>query len=324
MLDPFVDGRSGVAGTAAPRSASPPSATRRALRHRPRLFLGLKAPAIGANIRAALERAGRRLSRQQQDQRRSGGARQPRSRGAHRGLRRRPRLSPLARQCRRLALAGGGTNWSLANGLGGGKSDAFQAASTAPPNTVPPISPPPSPSPTTGCDRPLRRRRPVTAASTRRATAGGSRAAIASRHGTAASHPMPRSRRRASPPPAKRHRYHRRGFGLAYNSRTGTDTGRARHPLDRVLALIPMPYFRCGPGSPGRTTGSATRCSHRVPGASGRELHRRPPRRRRTPRWPRPAPSFASPTGSRCSASDGEFASHSSTYAGTGAVRYTS
>src|SRR4029077_15034543 len=26
-----------------------------------------------------------------------------------------------------LALAGGGTNWSLANGLGGGKSDAFQA-----------------------------------------------------------------------------------------------------------------------------------------------------------------------------------------------------
>src|SRR3954468_151892 len=26
-----------------------------------------------------------------------------------------------------MALAGGGTNWSLANGLGGGKSDAFQA-----------------------------------------------------------------------------------------------------------------------------------------------------------------------------------------------------
>ena len=60
--------------------------------------------------------------------RRSGGARQPRSLRQHRGI------SPAALDYRLtpntvvgLALAGGGTSWSLANGLGGGKSDAFQA-----------------------------------------------------------------------------------------------------------------------------------------------------------------------------------------------------
>jgi autotransporter-associated beta strand protein len=97
------------------------------------------------------------------------------------------------------AFAGGGTDWSLAQGLGAGKSDAFQAGlygatrwgpayvaaafaftnhwmSTdrfAVATTSPPIS-------------------------TRRAMAGGSRAAIASPPSTAASRPMPRSRRRAS------------------------------------------------------------------------------------------------------------------------------
>ena len=41
-----------------------------------------------------------------------------------------------------LAFAGGGTNWSLSQGLGGGKGDAFQAGIyTARPNTARLISP---------------------------------------------------------------------------------------------------------------------------------------------------------------------------------------
>ena len=40
---------------------------------------------------------------------------------------RRPRLSLTPNTVVGVALAGGGTDWSLANGLGGGKSDAFQA-----------------------------------------------------------------------------------------------------------------------------------------------------------------------------------------------------
>src|SRR5215813_1411322 len=49
------------------------------------------------------------------------------------------------------ALAGSGTDWSLAQGLGGGKSDAFQAGLSARPAGVRPISPRPSPSPIIGC-----------------------------------------------------------------------------------------------------------------------------------------------------------------------------
>src|SRR5262249_10198306 len=36
-----------------------------------------------------------------------------------------------------LALAGGGTNWNLAQGLGGGRSDASQAGACAPPRSGP-------------------------------------------------------------------------------------------------------------------------------------------------------------------------------------------
>jgi autotransporter-associated beta strand protein len=53
-----------------------------------------------------------------------------------------------------LALAGGGTGWGLAQGLGGGKGDAFQAGLMAQHVGARPISPPPSPSPITGC-RPI-------------------------------------------------------------------------------------------------------------------------------------------------------------------------
>ena len=88
MLDPFVDGRSGIAGTGGPalgfapeRDATLPADIALAYSS------VLKAPADEApSIRAALDRVGRRLWRHNQHQRRSGGARQPRSHRAHRGF----------------------------------------------------------------------------------------------------------------------------------------------------------------------------------------------------------------------------------------------
>jgi autotransporter-associated beta strand protein len=49
------------------------------------------------------------------------------------------------------ALAGGGTNWSLSQGLGSGKSDAFQAGLYGTTRWVQPTLPRPSLSPITGC-----------------------------------------------------------------------------------------------------------------------------------------------------------------------------
>ena len=81
------------------------------------------------------------------------------------------------------ALAGGGTNWSLANGLGGGKSDAFQAGVYGATRWGAAYLAAALPSPITGC-RPTASRLPATIsppASTRRASARGWKAAIASR-----------------------------------------------------------------------------------------------------------------------------------------------
>ena len=80
------------------------------------------------------------------------------------------------------ALAGGGTNWSLAQGLGGGRSDAFQAGVYAATRSGPAIPPVRSPSPTIGC-RPTALPPSVTISprtSTRRASAAAPKAAIAS------------------------------------------------------------------------------------------------------------------------------------------------
>ena len=49
------------------------------------------------------------------------------------------------------ALAGGGTNWSLAQGLGGGRSDAFQAGVYAATRSGPAYLAARSPSPIIGC-----------------------------------------------------------------------------------------------------------------------------------------------------------------------------
>ncbi|SHJ24906.1 autotransporter-associated beta strand repeat-containing protein [Bradyrhizobium lablabi] len=106
------------------------------------------------------------------------------------------------------ALAGGGTNWGLAQGLGGGKSDAFQAgASTALRARARPMSRPRSLSPITGCRPTASPPSAITSprASTRRVSAGASRAAIASRHLSAEWRPTRRCRRKTSarPPTAR-------------------------------------------------------------------------------------------------------------------------
>src|SRR5262249_48183744 len=98
--------------------------------HRARLYQGAQGAAQAAELRATLERVGRRLWRLGPYQRRSRGGgearavRPPgRAAGGAAGLDYHLSRNSLVG----FALAGGGTNWSLAQGLGGGKSDAFQA-----------------------------------------------------------------------------------------------------------------------------------------------------------------------------------------------------
>ena len=129
MLDPFVDGRSGVAGTSGPalgfapeRDAALPSDIALAYSS------VLKAPAMQAQTYEPRWTAWGGAY---------GGSNKtsgdPAVLGSHDLAARTAgfaggldyRLSPDS--VVGLALAGGGTNWSLANGLGGGKSDAFQA-----------------------------------------------------------------------------------------------------------------------------------------------------------------------------------------------------
>ena len=129
MLDPFVDGRSGVAGTSGPalgfapeRDAALPSDIALAYSS------VLKAPAMQAQTYEPRWTAWGGAY---------GGSNKtsgdPAVLGSHDLAARTAgfaggldyRLSPNS--VVGLALAGGGTNWSLANGLGGGKSDAFQA-----------------------------------------------------------------------------------------------------------------------------------------------------------------------------------------------------
>jgi autotransporter-associated beta strand protein/T5SS/PEP-CTERM-associated repeat protein len=86
-----------------------------------------------------------------------------------------------------LALAGGGTSWSLENGLGGGKSDAFQAGVYGRAGGVRPMSRRRCPSPITGCRPTASRLRAIISppASTRRASARGLKVATASRPSSA-------------------------------------------------------------------------------------------------------------------------------------------
>ena len=118
MLDPFVDGRSGIGGVgggaigfAPEREASLPADI--ALAYASVLD---KAPPQG-DLRTALERLGCGLWRQQQDERRSGG-RLKQLTAQHLGFAGGMDYHVTPDTVVGFALAGGGTNWGLAQGLG--------------------------------------------------------------------------------------------------------------------------------------------------------------------------------------------------------------
>ena len=129
MLDPFVDGRGGGdGGTGA-------SALRRtkgelAARRRARLCCGVKAPPQ-AELRSALDRLGRGLWRLQQHQRRSAAIGSTNVTAQTYGFAAGMDYHVSPDTVVGFALAGGGTNWGLAQGLGGGRSDAFQVGAYA-------------------------------------------------------------------------------------------------------------------------------------------------------------------------------------------------
>jgi uncharacterized protein YhjY with autotransporter beta-barrel domain len=128
MLDPFVDGRNGAAGLGGPAIAFAPE--REAVPDEVALAYAavLKAPAVPA---PSFEQRWSAWGGAYGGSNRTSG--DPAVVGSHDlsartagfagGLDYRVTPNTVVG----VALAGGGTNWSLANGLGGGKSDAFQA-----------------------------------------------------------------------------------------------------------------------------------------------------------------------------------------------------
>jgi outer membrane autotransporter protein len=128
MLDPFVDGRNGAAGLGGPAIAFAPE--REAVPNEVALAYAavLKAPAVQA---PTFEQRWSAWGGGYGGSNRTSG--DPAVIGSHDlsartagfagGLDYRVTPNTIVG----IALAGGGTNWSLANGLGGGKSDAFQA-----------------------------------------------------------------------------------------------------------------------------------------------------------------------------------------------------
>ena len=128
MLDPFVDGRNGAAGVGGPATAFAPE--REAVPEEIALAYAavLKAPAVpvpsfeqrwsawGGGYGGSNRTSGDPAVVGSHDL-------SARTAGFAGGLDYRVTPNTVVG----IALAGGGTNWSLANGLGGGKSDAFQA-----------------------------------------------------------------------------------------------------------------------------------------------------------------------------------------------------
>jgi hypothetical protein len=112
----------------------------------------------------------------------------------------------------------------------------------------------------------------------------------------------------------QRDRRQRRRHALGYNGRTATATRSELGTASPRAGVNPNAARRCARLAWARLVSDPALPVFR---RFGRELHRQ--RRHAGEEFaPRPAPSFASPTASRCSPFDGEFASHSSTYAGTG------
>ena len=126
MLDPFVNGRGKGrtrAAAAAHRLCARP-AGKPAARHRARLRRYSQGAAED-QFRSALERLGRGLRRQQHHQRRSGRRQSRQHGGADYGFAAGMDYHVSPPLCCGFALAGGGT-MGLANGLGGGYSEALQ------------------------------------------------------------------------------------------------------------------------------------------------------------------------------------------------------
>ncbi len=227
-----------------------------------------------------------------------------------------------------LALAGGGTNWSLANGLGGGKSDAFQAGVYGATKYGPAylaaafaftnhwMS----------TDR-FAVGDPLTASFNAQSYGGRIESGyrFATWYGGVTPYAAIQAQRFRTPGYSETDTTGG-GFALAYNSRTGTDTRSGLGTrFDRVLALYtnavlslrarvawahdwvsdPMlaPVFQTLPGASFIVNG-ATPAKNSALASAGTEL--------------RLANGIA-----LLAKFDGEFASHSSTYAGTGTVRYT-
>ena len=331
MLDPFVDGRSGVAGTSGPalgfapeRDAALPSDIALAYSS------VLKAPAMQAQTYeprwSAWGGAYGGSNKTSGD---------PAVLGSHDLAARTAgfaggldyRLSPNS--VVGLALAGGGTNWSLANGLGGGKSDAFQAGIYGATKYGPAylaaafaftnhwMS----------TDRFAFAGDHLTASFN--AQSYGGRVESGYRFATMFGGLTPYAAIQAQSfrtPGYSETDANGGGFALAYNSRTGTDTrSELGTRFDHVLALYTnavlslrarlawahdwvsdptlAPVFQALPGASFIVNG-ATPAKNSALASAGTEL--------------RLANGIA-----LLAKFDGEFASHSSTYAGTGTIRYT-
>ena len=125
-----------------------------------------------------------------------------------------------------VALAGGGTNWSLAQGLGGGKSDAFQAGVYGVTRRARPTWRRRSPLPITGC-RPTASPSPAIISppvSTRsRSAAGGERLSLRHHVRRIAPYAAVQAQNFHTPTYSETD-VNGGGFGLGYNGRTATDT----------------------------------------------------------------------------------------------------
>ncbi len=231
---------------------------------------------------------------------------------------------------RSVALGGGGTNWSLAQGLGGGKSDAFQAGlygatrwgpaylATAFTFTNHWMS----------TDRLAFAGDHLTASFN--AQSFGGRVESGYRFATIYGGLTPYAAIQAQnfrTPGYSETDLNGGGFALAYNSRSATDTrSELGARLDRLVLLNPSAaltmrarvawahdwvsdptlaaVFQTLPGSTSFIVGGATPAKNSALTSAGAELR------------------LANGV-SLLAKFDGEFASHSSTYAGTGTVRYT-
>ena len=119
MLDPFVDGRSGIADSNGPALWFAPEREALPEEHRACVFLGAQGAAEGVALRSGLERMGLGLRRQQPHGRRPGRAGKSRPVRQHGGICRRPRQSHLtghggghgARRRRHELEPGNGTGW---------------------------------------------------------------------------------------------------------------------------------------------------------------------------------------------------------------------